>query len=91
MRQQKAIAFAIAIADYFVYLIHYTFMKDLRLTEHFTLAEFERSATAKANGIDNRVPSQYVPALEQLCKTISEPLRAYANSPEDKQSLSPSQ
>lgn len=53
-------------------------MTNLRLTEHFTLAEFERSATAKANGIDNRVPSQYIPALEQLCKTILEPLRAFA-------------
>ena len=56
-------------------------MTNLRLTEHFTLAEFERSATATANGIDNRVPSQYVPALEQLCKTILEPLRAFAGQP----------
>ena len=63
-------------------------MKTFRLSEHFTLAEFEKSATAIANGIDNRVPSQYVPALEQLCKTILEPLRAFANSPEGKQSLS---
>lgn len=56
-------------------------MTNLRLTEHFTLAEFERSATATANGIDNRVPSQYVPALQQLCKEILEPLRAFANQP----------
>ena len=56
-------------------------MKSLRLSEHFVLAEFERSATATANGIDNRVPSQYVPALEQLCKTILEPLRAFAGQP----------
>lgn len=56
-------------------------MTNLRLTEHFTLAEFERSATATANGIDNRVPYQFVPVLEQLCKTILEPLREFAQQP----------
>lgn len=68
-------------------------MKDLRLTEHFTLHEFERSAVAEANGIDNRVPSQYIPVLQQLCKECLEPLRAFANSPEGRpsHSLSPSQ
>lgn len=63
-------------------------MKSLRLSDHFVLAEFERSATATSNGIDNTVPSQFIPALQQLCKTILEPLRAYANSPEGKPSLS---
>lgn len=56
-------------------------MKDLLLSPHFKLAEFERSATATAHGIDNRVPSQYIPALEQLCKTILEPLREFAGQP----------
>ena len=56
-------------------------MTNLRLSEHFTLAEVERSATATANGIDNTCPSQYIPALEQLCKTILEPLREYAGQP----------
>ena len=56
-------------------------MQDLRLSAHFTLAEFERSATADALGIDNTCPSQYVPTLQQLCKTILEPLRAHINSP----------
>ena len=56
-------------------------MKDLRLSEHFTLAEFERSATAQQYHIDNRCPSQYVPSLQQLCKTILEPLRAFAGQP----------
>ena len=58
------------------------------LSPHFTLREFERSATAVANHIDNRVPSQYIPALQQLCKTILEPLRAFANTPEGKSSSS---
>ena len=56
-------------------------MNSLRLSEHFVLAEFERSATAAANGIDNSVPSQFVPVLQQLCKTILEPLRAFAGQP----------
>lgn len=55
-------------------------MTDLRLSPHFTLSEFERSATAIANNIDNHVPSQYIPVLQQLCKECLEPLRAYANS-----------
>ena len=72
-------------------------MTNLRLTPHFTVAEFERSATAVANHIDNTVPSQYIPVLQQLCKTILEPLRAFVNSdPETltkkpSLSLSPSQ
>lgn len=56
-------------------------MKDLRLTEHFTLREFEKSATATRLGIDNTVPSQFIPRLEQLCKVILEPLREFAQQP----------
>lgn len=54
---------------------------NLQLTEHFNLAEFERSATATALGIDNTVPSQFIPRLEQLCKVCLEPLREYAGQP----------
>ena len=50
----------------------------MKLSEHFSLSEFERSATATRLGIDNSVPSQYIPALEQLCKEILEPLREFA-------------
>ena len=53
----------------------------MKLSEHFSLSEFERSATATRLGIDNRVPSQYIPALEQLCKEILEPLREFAGQP----------
>ena len=56
-------------------------MKSLRLSEHFVLAEFERSATAQACGIDNSVPSQFIPALQQLCKECLEPLRVFAGQP----------
>lgn len=41
-------------------------MKDLQLTPHFKLSEFERSATAATYGINNSVPSQYIPVLQQL-------------------------
>ena len=56
-------------------------MEDLRLSPHFTLREFEQSATAKKYGIDNSVPPQYVPVLQQLCKEVLEPLRAFVGKP----------
>lgn len=56
-------------------------MTNLRLSEHFTLSEFERSATAQQHGIDNTCPSQFIPSLQQLCKTILEPLRTFAGQP----------
>ena len=56
-------------------------MKSLQLSEHFTLAEFERSATAQACGIDNNVPAQYIPTLQQLCKEVLEPLRSFVGGP----------
>ena len=56
-------------------------MTNLRLSEHFTLSEFESSATATRLGIDNSVPSRFIPALEQLCKEILEPLREFAQQP----------
>ena len=56
-------------------------MKTMKLTEHFTLEEFQRSTVAQAHGIDNTVPAQYIPTLQQLCSTILEPLRAFAGVP----------
>ncbi len=56
-------------------------MNDLYLTPHFKLSEFEKSATAKACGIDNSVPPQYVPVLQQLCKEVLEPLRRFVGGP----------
>lgn len=56
-------------------------MTNLQLSEHFNLMEFERSSIAWAYDIDNTCPSRYVPVLQQLCKTILEPLRAFAGQP----------
>lgn len=53
----------------------------MKLTEHFTLHEFEKSATAAAHGINNSVPSRFIPVLQQLCKEVLEPLRAYVGKP----------
>lgn len=56
-------------------------MTNLRLTAHFNVAEFERSATATRLGIDNTVPSQFIPRLEQLCRVCLEPLREFTGKP----------
>ena len=53
----------------------------MKLTENFTLSEFERSATAEKYHINNRVPSQYIPTLQQLCKEVLEPLRSFVGGP----------
>ena len=53
----------------------------IQLSEHFTLKEFENSAVAQAHGIDNTVPVQYIPTLQQLCHTVLEPLRDFAGVP----------
>ena len=56
-------------------------MNDFRLSPHFTVAEFERSATASRLGIRNTVPAQFIPRLEQLCKVCLEPLREFVQQP----------
>ena len=52
----------------------------MKLTEHFTLAEFERSATAARLHIDNRVPAELVPNTRNLCEQVLEPLRLVPDS-----------
>ena len=56
-------------------------MKSLQLSEHFTLQEFERSATAEKYHINNSVPSRYILVLQQLCQQVLEPLRSYVGQP----------
>lgn len=51
------------------------------LSDHFSLSEFERSATADALGIDNSAPSAAVENLRHLCVHVLEPLRMFADSP----------
>jgi len=53
----------------------------MKLTDHFSLEEFQRSSTATAKGIDNTIPTAYIPKLKALCEHVLEPLRAHANQP----------
>ena len=53
----------------------------MRLTEHFSIEEFERSATATKLGIDNRVPQELIPNIKNLCQQVLEPLRRHAGTP----------
>ena len=54
---------------------------DLKLTEHFMLSEFSNSCTAMKYGINNEIPSQFIPRVAQLCTICLEPLRKYAGIP----------
>lgn len=53
----------------------------MKLTSHFSLEEFEKSATAEKYHIDNRIPSKFVPVLQQLCQEVLEPLRSFVGGP----------
>ena len=53
----------------------------MRLTEHFELDEFVRSATADKLGIKNEPSQEAIENLRVLCKQILEPLRRFANEP----------
>lgn len=53
----------------------------MQLTPHFTLEEFERSATAIRYGIDNHVPEALIPSLRNLCEQVLEPLRQWYGKP----------
>lgn len=53
----------------------------MKLTDHFSLEEFEFSSTAIAKGIDNHVPQEYIQSLRTLCERVLEPLRAQVNEP----------
>ena len=53
----------------------------MKLTDHFSLEEFERSSTATANHIDNHVPEALIPSLRNLCEQVLEPLRQWYGKP----------
>ena len=52
----------------------------MKLSEHFRLEEFTRSATATKLGIDNTPSAEAVSNLKALCENVLEPLRAFINS-----------
>lgn len=59
----------------------------MKLTPHFSLEEFVRSATAQAKGIDNslnptaKADQAVILNLKTLCENILEPLRDHACQP----------
>ena len=52
-----------------------------QLSQHFSLVEFTRSATAEKLGICNEPPVTVVSNLQCLCQKVLEPLRVYADTP----------
>lgn len=48
----------------------------MRLSEHFNLEEFTRSATADARGLKNDPPLAGVNLARKMCEEILEPIRA---------------
>ena len=53
----------------------------MRISEHFTLSEFTRSATAKAHGWKNDPSEAEVEWLRYLCVKVLEPLRTQIGRP----------
>ena len=53
----------------------------MKLTEHFDLSEFTRSATADRLHIDNTIPEELIPNLKNLCEQVLEPLREHFGIP----------
>jgi len=60
---------------------------DQKITEHFNLGEFTRSATATANNIDNSLnpdrarDRKVIENLQNLCIQVLEPLREFMDAP----------
>lgn len=53
----------------------------MNLSEHFTLEEFTRSATALKYGINNTPNQEQIANLKALCENVLEPLRQHFNVP----------
>ena len=48
----------------------------MRLTAHFTLAEFTRSESAKRHGVSNNPTPEHLENIKVLCERVLEPIRA---------------
>lgn len=62
-------------------------MKDIQLSPHFKLSEFEKSSTARARGINNSlnpdIPqhAEIIANIKALCTEVLEPLRQHIGKP----------
>jgi len=48
----------------------------MRLSQHFTLAEFTRSESAKRHGVSNNPTPEHLENIKVLCEKVLEPIRA---------------
>lgn len=55
--------------------------RKMKLSEHFTLEEMTKSATAQAMGIDNKPNAAQVESLRTLCCNVLEPARVKLGKP----------
>lgn len=53
----------------------------MRLSNHFFLHEFTKSATAARHGLENRPSDEVIHNLRLLCQNVLEPLRQQLHSP----------
>ena len=53
----------------------------MKLSKHFSVMEFERSATAKKYGINNEMPPKAIAAAIRLCSNVLEEVRAHFGMP----------
>lgn len=49
----------------------------MRLSDHFTLAEFTKSQTAERHGIDNTPDDAQIERMKILCENVLEPVRVF--------------
>lgn len=53
----------------------------MKLSEHFSLEEFEHSDTAIRYDIENKAPDFVINNLKELCENVLEPLRSRLDMP----------
>lgn len=53
----------------------------MNLSPHFTLAEFIKSVTAEARGLNNTPNDRQIEALKALCENVLEPVRKHFGLP----------
>ena len=53
----------------------------VKLSDHFSLAEFTRSNTARRQAIPNTPNAAHIAAMKKLCRHVLEPLRAHFGKP----------
>ena len=53
----------------------------MKLSDHFSLAEFTKSQTAERKGIDNTPPQDHIERMKILCVSVLEPIRTEFDKP----------